>query len=355
MIISENTSPTLDQFKLLMSTIDTNLNSDAKSNEEYYSKRSGQSLEKDVERIAIQSAIGTPFENSIKLVSGKYFPDIVAAKFYGIEVKSTEKNQWTSIGSSILESTRIDGVERIFLTFGKLGKPVEFKSRPYEECLSGIAVTHYPRYQINMELASGETIFDKMGIEYDSLRKLDNPVAPVAEYYKKKLKPGERLWWTGDNAEAAVPATVKLWTAVSPADKRVYEATIYALFPETILSHSTTKYNEATLWLATQGGIINNNFRDSFSAGGRCSMKTIDGKMVIMPQIINKISANLPNIVDVLTNTPSNELNDSWRYTVKRDRIMQWIDLVVGYAPNQSLKENAKNVLLKLFKDFGAI
>ena len=75
------------------------------------------------------------------MVSGASFPDIVAKKYYGVEVKSTIKNQWKSIGSSILESTRDQNVERIYLTFGKLGKPVAFRSRPYEQFLSGISVT----------------------------------------------------------------------------------------------------------------------------------------------------------------------------------------------------------------------
>ena len=199
LIISENRKPTLDEFRELMSKTDAMLNAEAKDREAYYKGRNGTQLEEDVYDALIRCAVHTPFEGTIRLVSGASFPDIVANRFYGVEVKSTSKNQWKSIGSSILESTRVESVERIFLTFGKLGSPVAFLSRPYEECLSGISVTHYPRYQIDMELGAGETIFDKIGISYDTLRKMENPVEPVSQYYKKRLKQGESLWWASDS------------------------------------------------------------------------------------------------------------------------------------------------------------
>lgn len=118
-----------------------------------------------------------------------------------------------------MESTRNQAIERIYLTFGKLGKQIQFISKPYEECLSDIAVTHYPRYRLDMMLENGQTIFDKMGISYDELRLLDNPVVPVSKYYKSKLKPGESLWWISDNEENIIPPIVKLWTALNQNEK----------------------------------------------------------------------------------------------------------------------------------------
>ena len=220
MIIAENPKPSLDEFKALMARIDVVLNNCALSNASYFLTRGGTSLEEDVRDVAMECSKNTKFEGSIHLVSGATFPDIVAAKYYGIEVKSTTSNHWKTIGNSILETTRISDVERIFLTFGKLSNPVSFISRPYEECLSGIAVTHYPRYQIDMSLGKGETIFDKMGVSYDELRSMNNPVTPVAQYYKSKLKQGESLWWAGDRVEAEVPAMVRLWRSLSARNSR---------------------------------------------------------------------------------------------------------------------------------------
>ena len=158
MIVSENSTPEITEFQKLMQKTDTFLNNEAKGREKYFQKRTAQLLEEDVCNALKDCSKGTKFENTIQLVSGAQFPDIIAANYYGVEVKSTKDNKWTSVGSSILESTRIKDVERIYMCFGKLGTPIQFKSRPYEECLSGIAVTHYPRYLIDMTLEKGNTI-----------------------------------------------------------------------------------------------------------------------------------------------------------------------------------------------------
>lgn len=342
MIVSENKKPPIEEFRLLMQKTDALLNEEARGREEYYSTRNGLALENDVYDALCRTAVGTPFENSILLVSGASFPDIVAQKYYGVEVKSTKKNHWKSIGSSILESTRDQNVERIFLTFGKLGAPVQFMSRPYEECLSGISVTHYPRYQIDMELQTGETIFDKMGISYDTLRKMDNPVAPVSKYYKSRLGEGETLWWASDEdmEEHAVPPTVKLWSSLSAEQKSEYTIKGYALFPE-LLSHSNPKkYQRYALWLATNCGIINTNIRDQFSAGGKVDIRTNSGLYVKMPAAYGRIIKYRRLIAETILTASEQTLKEYWNVEAIADnRIRQWCEIVscsvdeaIGYS-----------------------
>lgn len=352
MIVAENPKPSLDEFKKLMTKIDAVLNHSALSNASYFLTRGGTNLEKDVKDAAIECAKNTKFEGSIQLVSGATFPDIVAAKYYGIEVKSTTSNHWKTIGNSILETTRVTDVERMFLTFGKLSNPVSFISRPYEECLSGIAVTHYPRYQIDMSLDKGETIFDKMGVSYDELRTMSNPVTSVARYYKSQLKQGESLWWAGERVEAVVPAMVRLWKSLSATEKDELEATIYVYFPETIISNSQHKYDRATLWLATQKGVINANVRDSFSAGGRSMMKTIDGRSVCMSAVFRKIAEHIDMIVNILTSEPSELLYENWGVSINKDRVTQWINLVISETTDLSKRQDAKAVLEQIFYDY---
>ena len=79
------------------------------------------------------------------------------------------------------------------MLFAKLASPIEFRCRPYEEVLSEVVVTHSPRYLIDMNLEEGKTIFDKIKMPYDTLRKKENPIRPIVDYYKSKLKPGEEL------------------------------------------------------------------------------------------------------------------------------------------------------------------
>lgn len=353
MIISENSKPEIAEFQRLMRKTDIFLNNEAKTRENYFQKRTAQLLEEDVCEALKNCSKGTKFENSIQLVSGAQFPDIIAAHYYGVEVKSTIKNHWTSTGSSILESTRIPNVERIFMTFGKLGTPVEFRSRPYEECLSEIAVTHYPRYKIDMNLKKGETIFDKMGISYDDLRKMSNPSAPVAKYYRSKLKPGESLWWSQDVEniqEETVPMTVKLFSTLDKEEKDIYRVQMVTLFP-TLLGCSQSKYDNPSLWLLTQKGIISTHIRDEFSAGGQVEMKTQTGIIVKMPAIFGRIEKYKKEIIRTLNFSSIQTLTENWKENLREDRLCQWCELCAkNYAQEDKSKyDTALSVLYKVF------
>ena len=346
MIFSENPNPPKSEFQKLIHNMDDLLNKDALSREDYYVTRNGRLLEEDVYSAVCQCARGTEFENTIYLVSGASFPDIVINKFYGLEVKSTGKNHWTSIGSSILESTRNESVERIYLTFGKLGRPVKFLSRPYEECLSGIAVTHYPRYQIDMRLRRGETIFDKIGIPYDSLRLMENPIAPVSKYYKSKLKNGESLWWTANENES-VPPTVKLWTALSASEKESLVIQGYAFFPE-LFSDSSKKYNRYALWLVVRNGVVNTNIRDGFSAGGKINL-TVNEETSTVSATLGRVCKYKDEIKKVINSTDEEVLEEHWGEQISADRIKQWCRLVVGQFKNTWEYEQVKKFLNQYF------
>ena len=330
MIVSVNPTPRAQEFQDLMARTDRLLNADAMKRPKYYASRGGSPLEDDVASALVESAKGTPFENSIEKVSGQRFPDIIAAKFYGVEVKSTTANHWTSTGSSILESTRIDGIERIYMTFGKLGDPIEFISKPYERCLSGIAVTHMPRYLIDMNLSQGETIFDKMGVPYEELRKMKNPVAPVVRYYKGQLKPGESLWWTGDPAEEVVQPTIRLWNKLSSAEKQKY--TIYGCvnFPEVFAGN----YDRYALWLTSQG-IVDPHIRDQFSAGGQEEMMLPSGLKAKFPGVYRRIK-NYRGILQRRLSQIDTVVLDGEPFYIGdelKDRIYQWSVQVSHHSP----------------------
>lgn len=344
MIISENPKPTLDEFRRLMAATDAWLNLDAQRQEDYYVGRGGHALERDVFAAICECARGTPFHGSLQLVSGASFPDIVAGRLYGVEVKSTAKNHWTSIGSSILESTRIEDVERIFLTFGKLGRPVQFVSRPYEECLSDIAVTHYPRYRIDMCLAPGETIFDKMGVSYDTLRRMENPVEPVSQYYRSKLKPGEQLWWAGAHVEEAAPATVRLWSALSLEEKRELRSLGYALFPELVAGD----YKRYALWLVTAKGVVNTHVRDEFSGGGQVPMMTTEGVEVRMPATFGRIRKYKERIERIISEADEDTLKEHWGYLdIPANRIWDWCNRIA--LASKADVRLARSVLHQIF------
>lgn len=159
MVVSINQQPSQAEFQSLFDKMVTFLQSDSEINPKKYEPLTGNKLEPVVADVMTNYAKGTPFENSIELISGQKFPDIIAKKYYGVEVKTTKQNHWTTTGNSVMEGTRVDGIEKIYMLFGKMISPIEFKCRPYHECLSEVVVTHSPRYLIDMELGSGNIIF----------------------------------------------------------------------------------------------------------------------------------------------------------------------------------------------------
>ena len=347
-IISSKREALDREFKDLMSASENWLNQDARTRDSYYKTRSGKPLEKDVFEVVTRNAVGTSFEGTIQLISKNYFPDIVANKYYGVEVKSTKDDKWTSMGSSILESTREDGVERIYMMFGKLGGiPSEFRCRPYEEVLSGVAVTHYPRYQIDMRLRIGETIFDKMEVSYDKMRKMEQPASVVIDYYKRQLKPGESaLWWMGgdDIEESSSPVSIQLLSSLPEEAQDELVAHGYAYFPEIFQTGGRTKYNRFALWLILEKGIVDTSLRDKFTAGGRGTY-LISGKQISIPQVLVRLRKYRGAIIDIINRTSESKLLYHWQDfhvdKIQEDRIRQWITIAVNLLVNSGEARDA--------------
>ncbi|MCL2753722.1 MAG: hypothetical protein FWE44_06205 [Defluviitaleaceae bacterium] len=335
MIISNNREPSLKEFQGLVDLTTLRLNDDAKNRIAYYTKRNAQLLEDDVKGFLEVASVGTKFEGSIEKISGQRFPDIVASKYYGVEVKSSKDDKWISLGGSINESTRVQGVERIFLTFGKLTSPVEFRSRPYEDCLSEVVVTHYPRYKIDMNLTNGKTIFNKMGTSYDTLRKSSDPVAAVVDYYKNQLSDGESLWWTGKKKQVeALPMKVRLLRTLSISEKREIMISGFAYFPN-LMGNASTKYERFSLWLATAHGVVSTSTRDAFSAGGQGKIEIDNMQFEKVPRKIINIYDNAINIEKCILNTDKEILKENWRIDfISSDRMGQWLELASQYCSN---------------------
>ncbi|MGX2985562.1 hypothetical protein ACWIWK_08905 [Helicobacter sp. 23-1048] len=326
MIVATNNKPTIDDFASLMKNADILLNIEAKSNSRI-KQFDWEDLEKFVCKTLEICAKNTTFENKITLMSGKYFPDIVAEKYYGIEVKSTKGDHWTTTGGSILEGSRIDSVERIFLTFGKLGgKCAEFLSRPYEDCLYEIATTHYPRYKIDMRLEKGNSIFDKMGISYDELRNDKDPISKISQYYTKQLKKGEKLWWASSvESQATSPSILRFWNNLSGNEKKDLMLKGLILFPEVVVG----QYNNFSMWLVAQKGIICPNVRDLFSAGGK-----FNG----LPAVYKRIHENRNQIEYILLQINEESLLNHWEQSdyKKSNKLSIWINMISGYNKEQS-------------------
>jgi len=230
------------------------------------------------------------------------FPDIIIGSF-GIEVKFTSGDTWISTGNSITETTRVDDLKKIYMFFCKQGKEKKADAiyKPYEECLSEIVVTHNPRYRINMELKSGESIFDKIGIDYESFCNAD-PIKEAKEYYRKHLKSGEELWWI-DNESIPI---IKNFGDLDDAVQLEFKCMVMILYSE-IFSGSHRKYLKPAIHLLQHYQAICSSFRDLFSAAGRVEITLTSGKIVKAPRVLSHLYNNSKLISKMLPGLKINE------------------------------------------------
>lgn len=297
-------------------------NERAKKDIGLYKSCEGKQLESLAERILKEVSPSTPFRpEDIVLVSGARFPDIQAGQYYGVEVKSTKSNTWSSTGSSIVESTRIADVSRIYMLFGKLGgMHAEYKCRPYEECLSNIAVTHSPRYLIDMTLKDNHVpnIFDKMQVEYETFRQLEerDKIQRVRNYYKQSRRGFEMPWWIGEeNSEKSSSIMIRFFCDVEANLQDEMISRMLILFSELFRHNYRDKYKRAALWMCSRYSIIDNSLRDRFTAGGRLS--EIGGVRFSkpVPQILNTLYNYKHNVISMLNNPDvmlCDDISDFW-------------------------------------------
>lgn len=298
---SPHTNITYSAFQDFMRLAEKEFNTRAKAQPGLYKSCKGKQLEQVTVDLLRDICPQTPFmPQNIQLVSGQQFPDIIASNAYGVEVKSTEKNQWTSTGSSIVESTRIAGVKRIYMLFGNLGSnPETFQCKPYEDVLYDVAVTHSPRYLIDMNLNPNDSIFRKMGTTYDNLRTSQDAVNQVRQYYIRKASLNNKKsmpWWL----ESDTQMSIQLWSSLSKKEKEILQSKMCILFSDDILSNKKEKYARVSLWLCAKYSILVYNARDCFSAGGQCSK--VNGKELgyKVPQVVARYVEHAETIKKLL-------------------------------------------------------
>jgi len=333
MLISTNNKIPNNEFEDFLDNTLLTLDAESKRYPNKYQQLLGNKLEGEVFDVMTTEAVGSSLEGTIELISGQRFPDIIADQFYGVEVKTTKLDHWTTTGNSVMESTRVDGIEKIYMLFGKMIEPIEFRYRPYEECLSDVVVTHSPRYAIDMELGKGQTIFDKIDITYGEIRKSENPIKPFKEYYRNRLKDGQELWWLDVEQYTPDSMVFKLWNTLSSEEKNKIRLQGFAYFPD-IFGKRQDKFDQVTLWLSVHNRIVCPNVRDLFTAGGKKSI-VVDGfTLRNLPKVLWSLIKNIDSIADIINNTSLDSLIETTRinYTDKEEYKKLWVKNVVNSA-----------------------
>ena len=179
------------------------------------------------------------------------FPDI-RVNGYGLKVKYSKRDTWNAVGNSIFESMRDQSVNAVYIMIGKTGGLPEARWARYEDCVTHVRVSNAPRFVVDMD-SNDTPLFERFEIVYEDFAKLDEDakMAHVRKYRRKRLPPGEHMWWL--EREHTLPINARLYTNLSPEEKRILRAEAALLCPEVVRSGAVRgKYAEPAIYAITQ-------------------------------------------------------------------------------------------------------
>ena len=310
----------------------------------YWELPSSTHFESMVQRNLDRVALGSIFEWSIRRTWSHSFPDIIANRFFGIEVKMTKENKWTSLWNSIFEGLREDEVEKIHILFGKFWWEKSVKHRLYQDCLSNIAVTHSPRYTIDMELWNTESIFGKMNIEYDDFRLNSEQVKILKDYYKTLWKKWEWLWWIdSDWKEKISSPVIRQYKNMSIEEKTDFIIDVIILFPEIFWTKNQTKFEKPCDFLMKEYGAVCPNIRDIFSAWGQKDI-THKWSTFKISQALFLLKNNLTLVHSKLLEIDNSMIMEYWG-NFSGSKIENWKWLILGTQSSWEVKNWLQDIL----------
>lgn len=252
------------------------------------------------------------------------FPDIVvefaSGEKYGIEVKSSTSTGrgWKINGNSVLGSTKEDVVDT-YVMFGKTTRGHQaFRCKRYEDCVADVAVTHSPRYRIDMDLAPGTTFFDKSGLSYQQISDAEKPIDLITDYFRSQ---GQHAWWLSESS----PAAIRMFSDLPREEQQKLLGYCFAHFPE-VFSNKTNKFSRCAMWLAAEHSIVSSSLRDNFSAGGRVTMTFGERTIERVPRIFDTLRSCKRYVVAALMEASAEDLQNDWEYDhpINRDKVMAW-------------------------------
>lgn len=269
------------------------------------------------------------------------FPDIAVERF-GVEVKFTLNDTWRSVANSVLETNRIESVEKVYLVFGKMGGKPEVRWGDYEQSVIHVRTSHVPRFEV--ELFANRSLFDLMGIAYDDFRQLpmEEKMRHIRAYARSRLNEGERLWWLEDtpDAEHTLPIQARLYTSLSVEEKKRLRAEAALLCPSIVdSSRSRNKYDDVVLYLLTYHGVIAHQARDLFSAGSVANPENDDAGGIYIERALKLIENEMREAALEMEDALFVEY---WGESVKpNQRIRRWLEkadaIAKDWMPSQKL------------------
>ena len=309
--------------------------------------KSGEDFEVCVRDAAAAVLAREGIQAEIQYEQGSHvFPDVVLVfangEKYGIEVKSstsTSSKNWKINGNSVLGSTKEDVVDT-YIIFGKTAIGNQgFRCKRYEDAIANVAVTHSPRYAIDMEIASGETFFAKSGLTYKQISESKDPIGQITAYFRSQ---GQHAWWLAEST----PAAIRMFSNLSAEEKKALVGYCFAHFPE-VFSSGTTKFSRCAMWLAAEHSIVSSSLRDNFSAGGKIEY----GQFGKISRIYKTLEECREYVLKALEDATVEELYADWGLAYRDsyadfDKVANWLQVATSHCPPMS--ETGYNSL-KLF------
>jgi len=308
------------EFEGILQLAVEQLNQDVRANPAYHDP---QAFEKRVHEVLSEVSAG----HGIKIAPSFHphaFPDITA-NGYGVEVKSTNKESWLSVGNSVFEGMRDPTVQKLYVVFGKFGGMPAVKWGRYEERITHVRISHAPRFVLEMDRDS--RLFDHMDVDYDTFSKLppEEKMRHVRKYSRGRLKPGETLWWLEDEPgeEKTLPLEIRVYMRLSQGEKKRLRAEAALLCPEIVKPPQRSKYDRAALYILTAHGVFCPQARDLFTAGSVAG-KERGGKYLL--RSLQHIQAEMREAAKQLSGRLFEEYWDMANPPVTpNDRITEWL------------------------------
>ena len=174
--------------------------------------------------------------------------------------------------------------------------------------------------------SNSKSIFDKIGVDYNTLRKDQSSIQKIKDYYRAQLKDGEELWWI-DQLDAAANPIIRPFSKFSDKEKDKFIIETMVLFPE-IFGSSSLKFERVASYLVTNYNAVSSNIRDTFTAGGQQVVK-IGKREVTVPRILSHLKEYAERIKSTLNTIDPGKLEYYWRVNkVNSNRLKQWLALV---------------------------
>jgi hypothetical protein len=258
--------------------------------------------------------------------------DINENKKFGVEVKTTKNKSWTTLGGSIMESTRVQDVQRISVLLAKMN-PMAIRHKYFEDCASDVAVTHSPRYLIDFDVAPQNTIFKKINVDYSEVWKSNQPFEFFRKYFMEKAKKEKNgVWWIGNEDErdlSELPGVQIQFFSELPEERKKYLiARAMLMYPRIFTSQAD--YREVAVWFFNMG-IINSALRDTFSAGSNVA---VDG--VLVPKKYIRLENNYELILKIIENIDSdNALVAQYETSDPTVCLDMWQEKLIGFTPSE--------------------